>query len=314
MSQTKTGQNLRWYFGGSPVGMGRVTSLKPDTSRGLDPVKQAGNDDVVEYAAKIKETTVAFGYNVISKRQLADAMNTTSTGVPILSSGAVAVPDIPENFDCVEKRIKAGTANTGHYGSSSVWVSDEVIEGFTFYQLVAWEKDTYEQEVDKIVARSLSAKCKRPLDFEGINGIYFDRFRGNGVRNTFQLTQAATVPLASGQRVIRVEAPLMNYLVEGVDYTITLPNDPGLGGGLIISMTSSGVSPFNTAATATSATNPGQNGDNTGWASTFSNGVFTGGFGKQGGGGSGVTPVLTFNVPPPSSAVGNFNILCVYAW
>ncbi|GAC1315212.1 MAG: hypothetical protein NVSMB14_15240 [Isosphaeraceae bacterium] len=212
MAQTKSGQNLRWYFAGSTVGMGRMTMLKPATSRGLETVREAGNDDVVEYVSKVPETTVSFGYNVINKKQWSLALGQT-----LSASGGLtgAVPEIPSNFDCVERRIKDGTANT----YNSLGQSLEVVEGYTIYQLCQWEKDDYDQEVDKIVARSLSAKCKRPVNFEGINGIVFDKFTGDGVTKTFALSKGPTVPLATGQLTIRAESPFQNYLLEFRDYT-----------------------------------------------------------------------------------------------
>lgn len=206
MAQTLTGRQLRWYFQGQAVGMGRMTSLKPDTSQGLDPVKEAGNPDIVEYVKKVPETSLSLGYNVFSKGQLALALG---QGLGPTGSGSVGhVPDLPDNMDVVERRIKPGTEGT----------TAEVITGYTLYQKVMVEKDSYDEEVDKIVSRSLSAKCAKPLDFEGINGVAFDKFTGNGVLTAFVLTHLSA-GLSNGRLSIRAESPFQTFLKEGSDYT-----------------------------------------------------------------------------------------------
>lgn len=203
MAQTKTGRQLRWYFNGATVGMGRMTMLKPDFQQGLDPVKEVGNPDIVEYALKVPETTLQLAYNVINKAQLAKALGQT-VGI----GGVGEVPNIPESFDIVERRLKAGTE-----GSTA-----EVVEGYTLYQGVQVEKEAWDQEVDKLVAATISAKCRRPRDFEGINGILFDKFTGNGVLTAFVLTQKS-IKDQYGFLTLRAETPLLSVLREGVDYT-----------------------------------------------------------------------------------------------
>lgn len=203
--QTKTGRNIRWYFNGQSVGMSRVMHLKPDTTQGLDPVKECGNPNIVEYALKVPETSLAFGYSVISKKQLALAMGQT------LSNGTTGeVPNLPTGFDVVEKRIVPGTEGT----------TTESIDGWTIYQGVQVEKVNFDQEVDKLISAAISAKCIAPRDFEGINGIVFDQFAGNGSTTTYTLAHRS-IPLKDGTLVIRVESPIGTTLKfgTGADYT-----------------------------------------------------------------------------------------------
>lgn len=203
MSQTKSGRNLRWYFQGQTVGMGRMTMLKPDVDQGLDPVKEVGNPDVVEYVLKVPETSVQFGYNVINKGQLAKAMGQT-----IGINGVGEVPDLPQQFDIVERRIKPGTEGT----------TTEIYDGYTLYQQVAVDKKSWDQEVDKLIGASISGKCRSPRDYEGINGIAFDSFTGNGVLTTFNLVHKS-IANKDGTLTVRAETPLLTVLKEGSDYT-----------------------------------------------------------------------------------------------
>lgn len=203
--QTLTGRNLRWYFQGSSVGMSRVTQLKPDVTQGLDPVKECGTPDVVEYALKVPETSLTFAYSIISKKQLALAMGQT------LSNGSSGeVPDIPTNFDIVERRIQPGTEGL---------LNGEVVTGYTVYQLCQVEKQSWDQEVDKLIASNLSVKCRHPRDYEGINGIVFDKFTGNGSTTAFVLSQRS-IPNKDGTLILRGETPLGTVLKYGSDYTV----------------------------------------------------------------------------------------------
>lgn len=204
MSQTKSGRYLRWYANGSAVGLSRMKSLKPDVQKGLDKVVEAGNPDVVEYVKKVPETTLALDYNVISYDQLAKALGQT-VGV----GGIGEVPDLPDNFDLVERMITPGTEGT----------TTETYQGYVLYQLVQTEKESWDAEVDKIYSVNISAKCKRPRRFVGINGVNFDKFTGNGSTTAFTLANKAR-QLADGYYTCRVEAPFSNYLKETVDYTV----------------------------------------------------------------------------------------------
>lgn len=203
MAQTKSGRNLRWYFNGQTVGMGRMTSLKPDVDQGLDAVKEVGNPDVIEYVLKVPETSIQFGYNVINKKQLALAMGQT-VGI----NGVGEVPSVPQSFDIVERRIKPGTEGT----------TSEVYDGYTIYQAVAVEKKSWDQEVDKLIGASVSGKCRTPRDYEGINGIQFDNLTGNGVLTTFTLTKKS-IANQDGTLTIRAESPYFTVLKENTDYT-----------------------------------------------------------------------------------------------
>lgn len=212
MSQTKSGRNLRWYFQGQAVGMGRMTMLKPDISTGLDAVKEVGNPDIIEYVQKVPETSYQFGYNVINKAQLAKAMGQTVGGLDSAGgtggSGVGEVPSIPQLFDIVERRIKPGTEGT----------TSEVVDGYTVYQSIAVEKSSWDQEVDKLVGASVSGKGRSPRDFEGINGISFDTFIPNGVLTIFTLVHKS-IQHKDGKLTIRVENPLGTVLKEGSDFT-----------------------------------------------------------------------------------------------
>lgn len=218
MAQTLSGRNIRWYFQGSPVGMSRVTMLKPDISQGLDPVKEVGNPSVVEYVLKVPETSISFGYNMISKAQFAAALgqsvggSNASGGVTPGAGevlGAGEVPAIPQSFDVVERRIKPGTEGT----------TAEVITGYTIYQGVQLEKQSWDQEVDKLISVDISGKCRSPRDYENINGIQFDKFTGNGSTTAFISTFRPYMG-ADGFLTIRTEAPLGTVLKEGADFTV----------------------------------------------------------------------------------------------
>jgi hypothetical protein len=217
MAQTLSGRNLRFYFNGSAVGMGRVSMLKPDLQIGLDAVKEVGTPTVLEYVPKIPETSLSMGYALINKAQLALAMGqqigaldstlgiTPGSGTPNVGE----VPSIPQSFDVVERRIKPGTE-----GSQA-----EVITGYTIYQAVAVEKQSWDQEVDKLVAVDISGKCKAPRDYENINGIQFDRFVGNGSTTAF-ITTHKPIMGKDGYLTIRSESPYLTVLKEGSDYTV----------------------------------------------------------------------------------------------
>lgn len=205
--QVKSGRHLRWYANGSPVGISRMKMLKPDTSRGLDKVVEAGNPDVVEYVKKVPETSLTLDYNVINYAQLALALGQSIGFDGTNTSGEV--PDLPDNFDIVERMIVPGTEGT----------SNEQYQGFVIYQGIASEKDTWDAEVDKLVSVNLSAKCRRPRRFININGIAFDRFTANGATTAFTLANKARRN-ADGYYTIRVEAPLSIVLKETIDYTV----------------------------------------------------------------------------------------------
>lgn len=208
--QTQTGRNLRWYANGSAVGITRMKSLKPEKQQKLDTVTEAGNPDVVEYAKHVPETTLTLDYNVISVDQLAIALGQTV---------GAEVPDIPDNWDIVEKHIVPGTEGT----------TTEAASGWTFYQGVMVEKESWDQEVDKLVSVSLSTKARSPRRFpaynaatkpNGINGLQPDKFTGNGSTSAFVLTQKAK-QLKDGFYTIRVEAPIGGVpLKETIDYTV----------------------------------------------------------------------------------------------
>lgn len=219
MAQTLSGRNLRWYFQGSVVGMGRVTMLKPDLQIGLDAVKECGTPTVLEYVPKVPETTINLGYNLISKYQLAAAMGQVlggtdaslgSTAAPGAIVNVGEVPSIPQQFDIVERRIKPGTEGT----------TGEIVNGYSIYQNVAVEKESWDQEVDKLVGVDISGKCKAPRDYENINGISFEKFVPNGVLTAF-VTAHKPVQGKDGLNTIRVEAPIGTTLREGTgaDYT-----------------------------------------------------------------------------------------------
>lgn len=208
--QTKTGRNLRWYANGQAVGITRMKSLKPDRQQKLDTVTEAGNPDVAEYAKHVPETSITLDYNVISVDQLAIALGQTV---------GAEVPDIPDNWDIIEKQIVPGTEGT----------TTEQAAGWTFYQGVMVEKESWDQEVDKLVSVQISGKCRAPRRFpafnaatkpNGINGIQPDKFTGNGSTTAFVLSQKAK-QLKDGFYTIRVETPIGGVPVkETIDYTV----------------------------------------------------------------------------------------------
>lgn len=219
MAQTLSGRNIRWYFQGSAVGMGRVSSLKPDLAIGLDAVKECGTPTVLEYVPKVPETSITFAYAMISKAQLATAMgqivagSDASLGLTV-GSGMVAgvgeVPSIPQSFDIVERRIVPGTEGT----------TAEIVKGYTIYQAVAIEKQSWDQEVDKLIGVDISGKCKAPRDYENNNGIQFDRFTGNGSTTAFVTTHKPILG-KDGNLSIRVETPYYTVLKEGAGADFT---------------------------------------------------------------------------------------------
>lgn len=208
--QTQTGRNLRWYAAGSAVGITRMKSLKPDRDQKLEAVKEAGNPDVAEYALMVPETSISLDYSVISIAQLQLALGLTVNA---------EVPPLPTNFDIVEKHIQPGTEGT----------TTEVATGWALYQGVQVEKESWDQEVDKLVAVQITGKCRSPRRFvaynaatapNGIHGIVFDKFTGNGSTTAFVLSQKAA-QLADGYYTIRSETPIGGVkLQETVDYTV----------------------------------------------------------------------------------------------
>jgi hypothetical protein len=210
--QVKSGRYIRWYANGLAVGLTRMSSVKPEKSTKLEAVKEAGNPDLVEYVKGIPETSLSLTYNVIHYGQLAIAMGQT-IGVGALASTSAAsgeVPDIPDNFDLVERMIVPGTEGT----------NNEQYQGFVLYQQVQVNKDAWDPEVDKLYSVNLSANCRTPRRFINVNGLQADRFTGNGVQTAFVLTNKVPRPLKDGYYTIRVEAPYSTVLRETVDYTV----------------------------------------------------------------------------------------------
>ncbi len=200
--KTLTGRNIRWYFNGEPFAMSRLTMLKPDINQGLDKVLECGNPNIIEYAKKVPETSLSLGFTIINKAQLAVAVG-ESLSVTVTTG---EVPPLPDNIDIVERRIQPGTEGT----------TSEVVQGYSIYQAVMIEKQAFDQEVDKLLAETVSAKCRAPRDFEGINGIAFQNFTGNGSTTAFLLaSHSAFNMLSDGTMAIRVEAPLGNVLRYG---------------------------------------------------------------------------------------------------
>lgn len=208
--QTKTGRNLRWYANGSAVGITRMKSLKPGRQQKLDAVLEAGNPDVAEYVKHVPETTLALDYNVISVDQLALALGQTV---------GAEVPDIPDNWDIVEKQIVAGTEGT----------ATEKAAGWTLYSGIMVEKEDWDQEIDKIISVAVSTKARNPRRFpaydavtrpNGINGLQPDKLTGNGSTTAFVLTQKAKL-LKDGYYTLRVETPIGGVpLKETIDFTV----------------------------------------------------------------------------------------------
>lgn len=203
MSQkTLTGRNIRWYFNGKPFAMSRVTDLKPDVTQGLEKVIECGNPQIIEYAKKVPENALSLGFTIINKAQMAVAMGQSLS----VSATVGQVPPLPDNIDIVERRIQPGTEGT----------TTEVVQGYTLYESVMVEKKAWVQEVDKMMSATVSAKSAEPLDFEGINGIVFQNFTGDGSTTAFVLaSHSANNMLSNGTLVIRVEAPLGTVLKYG---------------------------------------------------------------------------------------------------
>lgn len=208
--QTKTGRNLRWYANGTAVGITRMKSLKPSRQQKLDAVLEAGNPDVAEYVKHVPETTLALDYNVISVDQLALALGQVV---------GAEVPDIPDNWDIVEKQIVPGTEGT----------TTELAAGWTFYQGIMVEKEDWDQEIDKMISVAVSTKARNPRRFpaynavtrpNGINGLQPDKLVGNGSTTAFVLTQKAKL-LKDGYYTLRVETPIGGIpLKETIDFTV----------------------------------------------------------------------------------------------
>lgn len=205
---TKTGRNIRWYFNGKAFAMSRVMSLKPDITQGLDPVKECGNPAIIEYAKKVPENALSLEHSIINKAQLAVAMGLNLS----VSATTGEVPNLPDNIDIVERRIKPGTELT----------TTEVVDGYTIYQGVMIEKQAWDQEVDKLITSTINAKSIAPRDFEGINGIVFQNFTGDGSTTAFVVaSHSAFNMLKDGTMAIRVESPIGTVLRYGSvnDYT-----------------------------------------------------------------------------------------------
>ncbi len=206
--QTKTGRNIRWYFNGKPFAMSRVTSLKPDVTQGLEKVLECGNPRIIEYAKKVPENAISLGFTIINKAQMAVAMGQSLS----VTATTGEVPPLPDNIDIVERRIKPGTEGT----------LSETVDGYTLYEAVMVEKKAWDQEVDKLITSTVSAKSSEPRDFEGINAIVFQNFTGNGSTTAFNLASSSVYnALADGTLIIRAEAPLGTVLKYGTvnDYT-----------------------------------------------------------------------------------------------
>ncbi len=201
--QTKTGRHFKWYFNGRPVGISLVKMLKPERSMPLEAVKQCGSGRVFEYAQKVEETSLTLDYTLIDYAQLAKAAGQTVVN---------EVPDLPVNFDIVEKMIVAGTEST----------ANETAQGWAIYQRVQFEKEGYDTEADKLVAVNMTAKCQKPRRYPGANGIQYDNFNGNGVLTSFPLTKTTVRQGQDGFWTIRLEYPLGTVLSEGVDYSTTV--------------------------------------------------------------------------------------------
>jgi len=208
LSQVKGGRYLRWYANGNSVGISLAKMFKPDAQQGLEKVLEAGNPDVFEYFKKVPETTISFQYTVISYDQLYKAL--AGGNEPVASYSAPGeVPPLPDNWDIVERMITPGTEGT----------LNETYLGFVLYQGVQVEKESWDAEVDKVLAVDISAKCKRPRRYVGVAGIQFDTFKGNGSTTAFTLTYT---PIAGqdGFKTARVETPMGTKLKETVDFTV----------------------------------------------------------------------------------------------
>lgn len=204
-----TGRNIRWYANGQPVGISRMKMLKPSSTTGLDRVLECGNPKTVEYVKKVPETSIMFDLNVLSYRQLAVALGQT---IGLDGTGVGEVPPLPDNFDIVERLISPGTEGT----------TAEVVFGYAIYQGIQVEKDDFDQEVDKLISRSVTAKAASVRRFDGVNGIQFDKFIGDGATVSFPLTKK-TRQNADGLFTVRVENPLGFILAENFNYTVSAP-------------------------------------------------------------------------------------------
>jgi hypothetical protein len=206
--KTLTGRNIRWYFNGKAFAMSRVTSLKPDVTQGLDKVLECGNPRIIEYAKKVPENAISLGFTIINKAQMAVAMGQSLS----VTSTTGEVPPIPDNIDIVERRLQPGTEGT----------LSEVVQGYTLYEGVMIEKKAWDQEVDKLLAATVSAKSAEPRDFEGINAVVFENKTGNGSTTAFVIASSSAYNmLADGSLLIRAESPLGTVLRYGQfnDYT-----------------------------------------------------------------------------------------------
>jgi hypothetical protein len=211
--QTKSGRYVRSYFNGTNVGLARMKSLKPDISTPLDPVMELGNPNVAEYVPKVAMTTLTFEYMVISYGQLAKALGITygssSANANAINGVVGEVPPIPSSFDIVERLIRPGTEKT----------ANEVYYGYVLHQRILIEKETWDQEADKVISVNITAKSVAPRRYEGINGIKFDPFTGNGSTTAFILSQRA-VPGYDGYQTVRADVGGgVSTLFEGFDYT-----------------------------------------------------------------------------------------------
>lgn len=216
MATIKGGRYARWYANGSAVGIGLIKTAKSDISTPLEKVLEIGDPNIVEYYQKIPETTLSIAYSVISYAGLAAALGQTgisngAANTPVTTTAAFVgeVPALPSVFDVVERLITPGTEGT----------LTETYQGFCIYQNVQVEKESWDLEVDKVLAVDISGKCKRPRRFVNIAGIQFDKFTGNGSTTAYVLSQKAR-QLGDGYYTIRVETPLLTVLKETVDYTV----------------------------------------------------------------------------------------------
>jgi hypothetical protein len=206
--KTLTGRNIRWYFNGKAFAMSRVTSLKPDVTQKLDKVVECGTPHIIEYAKGVPENAISLGFTIINKAQMAVAMGQSLSVTSITGE----VPPLPDNIDIVERRLQPGTEGT----------TSEVVQGYSLYQGVMVEKKAWDQEIDKLISATVSAKSSEPRDFEGINAIVFQNFTGDGSTTAFLLaSHSAFNFLADGTLIIRAEAPLGTVLRYGSnnDYT-----------------------------------------------------------------------------------------------
>lgn len=206
-TQVKNSKHMSFFANGVAVGLARVQSVKSTTNQKLQTVAECGNPDVVEYSAGVRETDLSLAFLVFGLGQLAVALGLIPESQALSYVGEV--PAIPEKFDVVEKLIKVGTENT----------PGEVAEGFSIYQGIQVDKETFDTQIDKIVMSDITCKAKPPRRYMGAKAIPFDKFTGDGSLSTFVLTGTPMVGL-DGNKTIRVENPLGIVLAEGTDYTV----------------------------------------------------------------------------------------------